>query len=309
MPRRAVGTHEGEAGRLHHRLGRQSLFVCGFDPQVTDAERIDENCAEIAAKLLDAGLRAAGSATSVSRCPRRRRSGSGVLRVLARAGAPLVAVRATGERTPLGVAADHHLHRCRDGHLHPGPRRAGDVVPDGWLGPPLRRLQQVAGRQRDRDDAPGRASGWASAQEAQRRAQQRHRYMGITGWIIHEAPLRQPLALYCHTHTHTHTHAEREPSVFAKHRAHAAHARHPLAADWRALSVLLAEMGELAATRFGGGGRSHTLPRTPSPYEAMPRRSARALVVASPSGRPRRASRVCSREQAGSATPCTVRCV
>ena len=38
--------------------GRHALFVCGFDPQVTDAERIDENCAEIAAKLLDAGLQA-----------------------------------------------------------------------------------------------------------------------------------------------------------------------------------------------------------------------------------------------------------
>ena len=98
--------------------GRHALFVCGFDPQVRDAELIDENCAEIAAKLLDAGVQANARdrhgwslVAYVASLGHAR-----VLRALAGAGAHLddPGWGDAHERTPLAVAAMNGRTRAVD---------------------------------------------------------------------------------------------------------------------------------------------------------------------------------------------------
>lgn len=37
-------------------LGRTALMKCGYDPQVTDRGRLDEDCAKISTLLIEAGM-------------------------------------------------------------------------------------------------------------------------------------------------------------------------------------------------------------------------------------------------------------
>ncbi len=209
--------------------GRHALFVCGFDPQVRDAELIDENCAEIAAKLLDAGVQANARdrhgwslVAYVASLGHAR-----VLRALAGAGAHLddPGWGDAHERTPLAVAAMNGRTRAVDVLLELGVR---PDTPDeqGWtpLHHAVRNAREDTGAAGD--DAPAAlANGGDRAPPAANGASNAARRLAIAEALLaagarvdvideHGAP---PLAFDSRAAPHAHARAR---SIFAKQGSH-----------------------------------------------------------------------------------------